>query len=142
MPTPEPSSLTGGRSFSASLFSGPSSTLSPGTIHYLPELSNVGGGRPAPAADDRDVSFGECFEALGHLLGRFLVKDLHVLEDRKPGVRLRHDGEARDRSIALRGIDGVPHVDARPAVESPDGAAGPPHELRRLLGARPHHRAD
>src|SRR3989337_275756 len=101
MPTPEPSSLTEGRSFSASLFSGPSWTFSPDTIQYLPELSDGGGGRPAAAADDSDAGVEECFETLGHLLGRFLVQDLHVLEHRKAGVRLRHDGEARDRSIAL-----------------------------------------
>src|SRR3989304_5379772 len=128
MPTPEPSSWTGGRSFSASLFSGPSSTLCPAPIQYLPELSDVGGGRPAAAADDSDAGVEECFETLGHLLGSFLVQDLHVLEGWKPGVRLRQDGEARDRSIALRGIDGAPHVDARPAVEGHDVAAGLRHE--------------
>src|SRR3972149_1575049 len=117
MPTPEPSSLTGGRSFSASLFSGPSSTLCPGTTQYPPELADGGGGRPAAAADDSDAGVEECFETLGHLLGSFLVQDLHVLEDWKPGVRLRHDGEARDRSIPRSAIDGAPHVDARPAVE-------------------------
>src|SRR3972149_2325111 len=102
MPTPEPSSLTEGRSFSASLFSGPSSTFnkgSPDTIDYLPELSNVGGGRPAAAADDGDARFEEILEASGHLLGRFLVDDFHVLEHRKAGVRLRHNGEVRHRSI-------------------------------------------
>src|SRR3990172_6562289 len=114
MPTPEPSSLMEGRSFSASWFSGPSSTFSngsPGTIEYLPELSNVGGGRPAAAADDGNTGFEELLEASGHLLRRLLVDDFHVLEDRKPGVRLRHDGKARHRSIAFRDIDGEPHID-------------------------------
>ncbi len=54
-------------------------------------------------------SHGEEFlETPRHLLRRFLVEDLHVLEHGEPRVRLRHDGEARGGTIASRDIDGEP----------------------------------
>ena len=74
--------------------------------------------------------------------GVSLVNDFHVLNDGKPGIRLRHDRKLARFPIELHGVRGECHVDTGAAVEGDDVRAFLDHEHRRLLGARAHHRAD
>src|SRR3954463_16180395 len=138
MPTPELSSRVGGRSFSASGFSGPSVTF----IQNLSEFPDVVRRRSATAPYDARAGIEQLRDSSGHLFGRLLIYNFQILEDRGSGIRLSHDRQTGNRAISPHSVRCELHIDTGTAIERENIATVFDHEFCSHFRTGPHHGAN